>query len=168
MSVYHLSVYHNAAAHTCSQCNHNEVSHSSGHTVSHLTQCRCIGIVGHGYRQSEPLLQHIGQRHTSLPRQVRCLFNGTRIEIRVGRSHSYSTYIRTAHRFVYHLSKAFGQRIGIHVSLNKISCLHAVLRHNVSASIHNTPNRICPADVNSCGMAAFCFQFHHLSVVFAF
>ena len=51
-AVNHLSVDNDTRTYACTECNVDEVFHTSSHTVSHLTERCGVGIIGHTYRQT--------------------------------------------------------------------------------------------------------------------
>src|SRR5690554_3049468 len=90
MTVHQLAVDHNSASDTSTERDHNEVFHTTGCSVSHLPDCRRIGVVGQCYGNTHPLFQHLSKRNNTLPAEVGRKLNATGEIVAVWRSGSDS------------------------------------------------------------------------------
>lgn len=55
-SIHDLTIDNNTAAYTCAKCYHDKILYTPGRSVSHLTDCCCICIVGTLYLESEAFM----------------------------------------------------------------------------------------------------------------
>ena len=91
-------IYNNTATYTGAEGNHDEVLHATSHTVGHLADGSCVGIVGkyNGYAQT--LAEHTCQRYLFFPRKVGSKFNTAGVVVAVGSSDTHGLYLLdTAH-----------------------------------------------------------------------
>src|SRR5574343_1416152 len=92
MTVIQLAIGYNAAAHTSTQRNHDEIFHAPGSTVHHFAHRSSVGIIGKAGTQAKSFSNHFRQGDNPFPRQVWCVLYGSFVIVAVGCSHSYALY----------------------------------------------------------------------------
>ena len=90
-----LSVDDNTAAHTCAECNDDEVLHATCCAIGHLTHCCGVGVVGELHGNACCLVEHIGQRNDALvsPRQVGSELDGAVVVVAVGSTDAHALHL---------------------------------------------------------------------------
>ena len=84
-AINHLAIDDDTRADTRTQRNLDEVLHTTGSAISHLTDGGGVGVVGHTHGNTQALREHVGQWHDTVvaPNQVWCKLDGTRIVVGV-------------------------------------------------------------------------------------
>ena len=90
-TVDELSVDNNARAYACAEGDDDEVLHTTGYTIYHLTDGSSIGIIGQCHGNAQPLFEHLGQRHNAIvaPLKVGSKLDGAAIVVTVGSSDTH-------------------------------------------------------------------------------
>ena len=65
MTIYELTIDHNARTYTCTKCYHDEIFHSSRRAICHLSECGSIGIIGHSHGCLEAYCSATGVARTA-------------------------------------------------------------------------------------------------------
>ena len=140
VAVNHLSVYHDTAADTCSESNHDEVLHASRSTVGHLTHGSRIGIIGKSYRNAvHPLFQELGNRNHTLvsPFEVYGVLDFTGIVVSVRNTHSDTADLSCNASIGNHLVDSFCKFINIRFHFIVSVGSDDRLGKNLTSHIHN-------------------------------
>ena len=90
VAVYHLSVDHDAGAHAGAQGDHDEILHTAGGAIGHLSHGGGIGVVGEGDGNAVHLLaKELGEFHLVVtPLEVGSALDGAGVIVSVGRTNA--------------------------------------------------------------------------------
>src|SRR5574344_2754945 len=88
VAVDQSAIDYQSAAHACSQGVHRKMFHTLGTSINHFSNGGCVGIVGqrHRLKRRELCLDQLNQGNNAFERQIRSMFDGTRIKIAIGRT----------------------------------------------------------------------------------
>ena len=106
-----LSIDDNTRTYTSSQSQHDEILHTTSHSVGHLTNSSCVGIIGQCHRDTQAFLEKVGQRYDSIvsPRKIGCKLYCSRIIVTIGSTDSHSfNFLYTAHLVDNYLQRLHG------------------------------------------------------------
>ena len=89
VAIYNLTVYHDTRTDAGTKSNHNKVFKTTGGTVGHLAESCSIGIVCHGYGNTELVANKMSQREAG-PRQIYSIVDAAVIVVGIGSAYTYT------------------------------------------------------------------------------
>ena len=141
MTIEQLSVDDNARAYTSAEGNDDKVLHAACHTIDHLSDSCCIGIVGQCYRDVvQTLAEELRQgNHTVVsPGQVRSKLNRTLIIVAVRRTDTHCLDFLNAAYLVDNDLQCFNTGIHIVFCLFVITCFDSRSSLDLTTGINDS------------------------------
>src|SRR5262249_44127634 len=90
LAINQFSVYHNAAAQPCSECDKNKVLHPSCPSEKHFTQRCRLRVIGKNRLAMQRIRKIFCQWNYTFPLQVGSVFNSAFKKVSVRSSYSYA------------------------------------------------------------------------------
>ena len=150
VSVYELPVDYDARSDSRAERDHDKVFHASRHTVSHFAYGGGVGIVCHGYRHSQLVAEHFGERYYTLaPVYVCRMFDGAFIEIGVRRAYAHSLDFLDSANLLYDYLQRFYGGVNIFFRCGKSLCLDCCCGFYFSTAVHYPEYGIGAAEIQT-------------------
>jgi len=154
VAVNHVAIDNQSTANTRPQSVHGKMLHTFGASVDHFTDGCSIGIVGqrHRFQRRKLCLDQFNQGDNAFERQIRGMFDGTRIEIAVGRTNTDASDDRLLVEFVHgihHVLNGCSQvcHIGVHITVSWSG--DVTFHHDVACTVHHAHGCVGSSYVNT-------------------
>ena len=163
-AVNHFPVNYNAATHTSSERNHDEVFHSSRHTVGHLAQGSGVCVVGHTARNSESFCKELTDRYHAFPNKIGGVFYRAVVVVAIGSADAHRFDFANAANFLNNGLESLDGSGYIVVDIGIGFGADSGLRNDVAALVHNAKDAVGSAHVQSDDVGlCWCSIFHKVN-----
>ena len=149
VAIHHLAIHHDAAAHTCTQGDHDKVLHTASHAVGHLADGGSVSVVGDQARDAEFLSHHVSQGNRGRPGQVRSLVDKARVVVAVGGADADALDLALGVIRLDDAGQLGVQLVNVVIEVAVFCCLDGIACDYSAASVHDTKDGVSAAHVDT-------------------
>ena len=148
VAVNDLSIDHYARSYTCAESNHNEILEATCCTIGHFTEGGGVGVVCHGYRNTELLAHELSKFHI-LPGKIGGVVDFAGIVVGVRCADAYALNLICGFIGFYKMACLAVELVEIIVEIGVFAGFDRGTGDYITAGVHDAENGVSTAYVDA-------------------